>query len=200
MPGLESQGLCVRIKQQHSASGQQTACEAALADWAAVQEWAAGFNQGRQRLFEQILLSLRGMHSAEDGFSQTARLEIMARLPVDLGPEAWYARLEGLARNGQVQRRGFAIPATQCQKNTPLVRAFLGSMRAQVGKPGFVYKTGTSDLNILAPQWGCPALVYGPGDSALDHTPHEHLSLAEYRQAVAVLTGVLERLTEATKT
>ena len=34
-------------------------------------------------------------------------------------------------------------------------------------------------MNILAPAWGCPALAYGPGDAALDHTPHEHMPLAE---------------------
>jgi LysW-gamma-L-lysine carboxypeptidase len=36
--------------------------------------------------------------------------------------------------------------------------------------------------------------VYGPGDSALDHTPNEHIDLEEYRKAVAVLADVLTRL------
>ena len=38
-------------------------------------------------------------------------------------------------------------------------------------QPGFVVKTGTSDMNVVAPIWQCPIVAYGPGDSALDHTP-----------------------------
>ena len=46
-------------------------------------------------------------------------------------------------------------------------------------RPGFVVKTGTSDMNVVGPAWGCPILAYGPGDSALDHTPGEHIALEE---------------------
>ncbi|MBI5963617.1 MAG: M20/M25/M40 family metallo-hydrolase [Chloroflexi bacterium] len=67
-------------------------------------------------------------------------------------------------------------------------------MRSQGGEPRFVYKTGTADLNIVAPVWKCPAVVYGPGDSALDHTPNEHINLDDYQKAVYVLTEALKRL------
>jgi LysW-gamma-L-lysine carboxypeptidase len=90
---------------------------------------------------------------------------------------------------------GFAVPAWACEKNTPLVRVFLSGIRSQGGEPRFVYKTGTSDLNIVAPAWKCPALVYGPGDSALDHTPNEHIVLEDYSRAVKVLCSVLHHLT-----
>jgi LysW-gamma-L-lysine carboxypeptidase len=43
-------------------------------------------------------------------------------------------------------------------------------------------------------------VAYGPGDSALDHTPDERLDLAEYRQSVDVLKGVLGSLMEGTDT
>jgi LysW-gamma-L-lysine carboxypeptidase len=66
------------------------------------------------------------------------------------------------------------------------------------GQPGFVLKTGTADLNIVAPAWGCPAVAYGPGDSTLDHTPDEHLPLEEYRNAVEVIRSVLKRLCQST--
>ncbi|HEY2981455.1 MAG TPA: M20/M25/M40 family metallo-hydrolase, partial [Anaerolineales bacterium] len=79
-------------------------------------------------------------------------------------------------------------------KNTPLVRAFLSAIRAHGGTPSFVYKTGTSDLNIVAPIWKCPALVYGPGNSSLDHTPEEHISVEEYLKAVEVLRDSLIKL------
>ena len=90
---------------------------------------------------------------------------------------------------------GYAIPAYRSEKNTALVRAFLAGVRSAGGRPGFVLKTGTADLNIVAPQWGCPAVAYGPGDSSLDHTPQEHILLDEYRKAVDVLSTTLSNLT-----
>ena len=95
-----------------------------------------------------------------------------------------------------VEPTGFAVSAWGGEKNTPLVRAFLSGIRSNGGGPRFVYKTGTADLNIVAPVWKCPAVVYGPGDSALDHTPNEHIDLAEYAKAVNVLVNVLSKLIE----
>jgi LysW-gamma-L-lysine carboxypeptidase len=93
---------------------------------------------------------------------------------------------------------GFPIPAWACEKNTPLVRSFLKGIRSQGGEPRFVYKTGTSDLNIVAPAWKCPAVVYGPGNSALDHTPQEHIAFNDYAKSVNVLASVLCSLTGVT--
>ena len=180
----------------HSASGEETAPEAALALWEKVRAWAKEFNQGKNRVFEEILLSLRGFDSGDDGFESWASLQINARLPVTLSPEAWYSQLEKLSAPESVEHVGFAIPAHRAEKNTPLVRAFLKGIRGVGGKPGFVVKTGTADLNIVAPVWGCPAVAYGPGDSNLDHTPNEHLSLVEYDQAVDILREVLRALTK----
>ena len=65
------------------------------------------------------------------------------------------------------------------------------AIRAQGGTPRFKVKTGTSDLNVLVPAWGCQAVAYGPGNSKLDHTPHEHVSIAELERAVEVLAAAL---------
>ena len=188
--------VTIKRDQAHSASGETTACEAAVEAWLKIQTWAEQFNAGKERTFDQILPTLRGLASGAGDFDQWARLSVGARLPLELTPEAWYARLRELAQGAQVQLLGFPIPAWACAKNTPLVRAFLTGIRHLGGSPSFVYKTGTADLNIVAPLWACPALVYGPGDSALDHTPQEHLSLAEYRTAVQVIAKALEALSE----
>ena len=80
-------------------------------------------------------------------------------------------------------------PAWRGERSNPLCRSFLGAVREIVPaeKLGFVVKTGTSDMNVVGPAWGCPILAYGPGDSSLDHTPHEHVALDEYWRAVRVL-------------
>lgn len=90
-------------------------------------------------------------------------------------------------------------PAWRGDRNNPLVRAFLAAIREQARdrggeRPGFVVKTGTSDMNVVGPAWGCPILAYGPGDSSLDHTPNEHISLDEYWQAVLVLEQAVRNL------
>ena len=100
--------------------------------------------------------------------------------------------------DGAVESTGFAIPAWRCEKNTRLGRAFLSGIRSQGGEPRFVYKTGTADLSIVAPVWKCPAVVYGPGDSALDHTPNGRISLEEYGKAVQVLHEALMGLMKRT--
>ncbi|NIU62369.1 MAG: M20/M25/M40 family metallo-hydrolase, partial [Pseudomonas stutzeri] len=64
------------------------------------------------------------------------------------------------------------------------------------GKPRFKLKTGTSDMNVVGPAWGCPIVAYGPGDSALDHTPREHIEIEEYQRGIEVLARALEALAE----
>ena len=92
--------------------------------------------------------------------------------------------------------------AWRAERTTPLVRSFLGAIRsvAPGSNPGFVVKTGTSDMNVVAPVWQCPILAYGPGDAALDHTPHEHISLDEYWTAVQVLAEALRGLADTLAT
>jgi LysW-gamma-L-lysine carboxypeptidase len=78
-------------------------------------------------------------------------------------------------------------------RTNALARSFLAGLRSHdpSAQLGFVLKTGTSDMNVVAPIWKCPTIAYGPGDSSLDHTPNEHLRLDEYWNAVNVLEQVL---------
>jgi LysW-gamma-L-lysine carboxypeptidase len=190
----------VRRSLSHTAGQGESACEAVVRAWQTISARAAAYNLGRERIFDQLQLSLRGMDSGGDGFEEWAELRMGARLPLDLPPEDWYGQLTSdpllsAIPGFSITPVGFPIPAYQGEKNTALVRAFLAGIRAAGGQPGFLLKTGTADLNIVAPAWGCPALAYGPGDSALDHTPDEHISLDEFARAVEVLQVVLRQIT-----
>lgn len=186
--------LTMKQEQAHTASGGQTACETAVAAWQIIQREVEVYNAGKTRAFEKVLPALRGMSSGEDGFEQWSQLRIGCRLPLAVNPQQWYAWLAEMAPGMDLAPEGEAIPAWAGEKNSRLVRALLSGIRSQGGKPSFVVKTGTADVNIVAPAWQCPALVYGPGDSSLDHTPHEQLSLEEYHKAVCVLGSALEEL------
>jgi LysW-gamma-L-lysine carboxypeptidase len=124
------------------------------------------------------------------------------RLPVGFDAEAFMNELRDQA-NGptgqQANRTRFNLKfrgyekAWRGDRSNVLVRSFLAGLRAVDAseKLGFVLKTGTSDMNVVGPVWKCPIVAYGPGDSALDHTPNEHLPLEEYWQAVTVVEETL---------
>ena len=180
--------------------------------WLKIKDYVDSFNADKPKVFDQLVLTLRGMDSDSNDFEQWVRLKVGVRLPLDISPEDWYGILHETLKvfadyppHGMegtetfrvlIEPMGFPVPAWGCEKNTPLVRAFLSGIRSNGGEPRFVYKTGTADLNIVAPVWECPALVYGPGDSALDHTPEEHIAFQDYTKAVAVLHQVLCELAE----
>jgi LysW-gamma-L-lysine carboxypeptidase len=167
---------------EHSAGQGQSAPETAVSIWNQIRGWVDEFNTDREGIFNQLLLTLRGFCSETDHFQESATLQVGARLPLDTSPEAWYASIQQQTSmipetfSAVVTPTGFPIPAYRAEKNTALVRAFLGGIRATGGKPGFVVKSGTADLNIVAPVWACPAVAYGPGDASLDHTPNEQIS------------------------
>ncbi len=188
--------ITVKRANFHTAGQGMNACEAAIELWRDLLAWAAGFNTGRSAMFDQVLVTLRAFASDNDGLEQTARIQVAARLPLDLAPQAWYDQLHemGNASQAAIETESYPMAAYRGEKNNALVRAFVKVIRTQGEAPGLVLKTGTADMNIVAPRWGCPAVAYGPGDSTLDHTPNEHLPLSEYRRAIQVLKGVLQSL------
>ncbi len=173
----------------HTAARTASACDEAVGFWNRLQAHAATLNEGK-RVFEQLSPSLRAMHSASDGFSDSAELAINLRTPPGLECGALAATLAELAMPGQIQVDD-CTQAYRGEKNTPLVRAFLAAIRQAGGQPGFTLKTGTSDMNVVAPRWNCPVVAYGPGDSDLDHTPNEHIQVEEYLKGVDVLASAL---------
>ncbi len=187
--------LDVELPNAHAASGQVTVCEIAVNVWANLRAWCESYNAGRTGVFNQLTPVLRELWSENDGLSQEAGLQVNFRLPPGLSVAELQAGVfEHAGPNVEVIELSNAVPAHRAAKNTPLVRAALAAIRAEGGKPRFVVKTGTSDMNVVAPVWQCPTIAYGPGDSALDHTPHEHISIGEYQRSIAVLRRMLARL------
>jgi [amino group carrier protein]-lysine/ornithine hydrolase len=116
------------------------------------------------------------------------------------GPTQAPFTLQGPRTSLEISFRGREDPWRGDRQNA-LVRSFISAIRAAdaVVQPGFVLKTGTSDMNVVAPLWRCPIVAYGPGDSALDHTPAEHLSLDEYWRAIGVLEAAVRAFAETSR-
>lgn len=175
----------------HTSARDESACEAAISFWNRLTTKVTEFNSGKPKMFDQLLPTLREMNSHSDGFTETANLKFGLRLPPGLTVEALNQLVTDTAGEDRIEMNE-GLPAYRAEKNTPLVRAFLAAIRAESGEPGFTVKSGTSDMNLVAPVWQCPTLAYGPGDSALDHTPQEHILVSEYQRAVRILAKVLQ--------
>jgi LysW-gamma-L-lysine carboxypeptidase len=177
----------------HSAGRDVAVAERAVGFWNTIAARCAAYNEGQAQLFDQLLPSLRSIASGSDGLIDWAELTIGIRLPPGVDPRALEQALTLEPAGGRLRFRGGCL-AYRGDKNTPLVRAFLKGVRAVGGTPGFLLKTGTSDMNVVGPAWRCPILAYGPGDSSLDHTPDEHVEVAEYLRAIDVLEEALRQI------
>lgn len=177
----------------HSAAPGANVLEEGVAFWNRLRRWADDLNVGKA-MFDRLDPALREFQSRNDGLTDSLTLRASIRIPPALTSAGVQREIESLAPQSARLRFWGADPPYRAEKNTPLVRAFLSAIRADGLDPAFKVKSGTSDMNVVGPAWNCPIVAYGPGDSSLDHTPNEHLDLAEYRQAIRVLTRVLRSL------
>lgn len=168
--------------------------------WASVLTRVAAMNQGRQGAFGTVQATLRSLQSGSDGLVDRAEAVGGFRLPPGVSPED----LERLCREplpvgARLEPIGPEVAFVQ-DRHAPLVRAFTTTLRAAGAAPRLLTKTGTADMNVVGPVWGargCPIVAYGAGDSALDHTPIEHVNIGEWHRSVAVLRGVISAMTAA---
>jgi [amino group carrier protein]-lysine/ornithine hydrolase len=183
----------------HTAGPDASVASVVVDYWNWVTAHAARINEGKDKVFDQLSPSLRRfitstneqMHDLVDG-------QFAWRLPVAFDADGFQRELQQVA-SGLSSNATFSLKfrghekAWRGDRNNALVRSFLAGVRSVESseKLGFVLKTGTSDMNVVGPAWQCPIVAYGPGDSALDHTPNEHLPLDEYWKAVNVVEHTL---------
>jgi LysW-gamma-L-lysine carboxypeptidase len=185
---------------RHGASPGPTVAEEALALWERVRE-SANVRASPTRSFERLDCRLEGIDAGiGDGLSERARLRIGYRVPPGMDPgelERAAARLadEDGGTRVAVTTQGRENPV-RTPRTSPLARAFARAIAAAGGQTTFKEKSGTSDMNILFPAWGCPMVAYGPGDSRYDHTPIERLSIVDFARSITVLKGVLSRASD----
>lgn len=178
----------------HTARASPSTCETAIQLWNVILGFTNEYNLTQAKAFNQLQPSLLKWDSGDDGFTEWANLYISTRIPPNFSPEQWVQTLVDLLPNAKIKPIGYAVKAFVSDKNNLLVRSFLHGIRNQNGTPKFVFKTGTSDINTVAPYWKCPAIVYGPGDSALDHTPEEAVSVSEYLKSIQVFEDSINYL------
>ena len=133
----------------------------------------------------------------------TAVAKIGVRIPPGMDTDALLAELRsrlstnsaGTDSAGSLTVLGARSPYLADRRN-PAIQALVTGIRRQSGRPTLLVKTATSDMNTLAEKWDVPMACYGPGESKLDHTDDEHIVLADYHWAIAVLSHALTQLSE----
>lgn len=178
----------------HTAGDGSSAGDDLTEAWFRVRTWAAGAGEPGG-VFGGVQATIQDLGAGTDGLHQRAWGTFGLRLPVSVSPAQAEAEIRAALADLGVELTFVGHEtAVRHPKDNALTRAFRVAIREQGGQPVFKVKTGTSDMNVVAGHWPVPTLAYGPGDSALDHTPEERLDLAEYDRAVAVLRDALTRL------
>jgi LysW-gamma-L-lysine carboxypeptidase len=180
----------------HAGAEGRNSAECAVAFWAALQAYCekASDASGETGMFRIPVPTLEAITTSDDGMALTTEMEVDVRQPPDGDNSALLEFLEERKGDATLQVVEM-VPGVIAPKGNPLVRALLGSIRSEDGKPSFRLKTGTSDMNLAHAAWPhVPIVAYGPGDSRLDHTPEERQDLTEYRRAIDVLAATLERV------
>jgi LysW-gamma-L-lysine carboxypeptidase len=185
---------------RHGAAPGPTIAEEALAIWERMREDATA-HTGAARSFDRLDCRLEAIEAVSgDGLLERARLRIGYRVPPGMDPADIERSAAGLHEweptRVFVKAESMEGPV-RTKRTSPLARAFARAIAAAGGRTTFKEKSGTSDMNILFPAWGCPMVAYGAGDSRYDHTPIERLSIADFARSITVLRGVLSRASDS---
>ncbi len=175
----------------HWAGQRVAAGETAIDWWNQMRDLAQEYNRDRPRVFDQLLIALRDFQTSGDGLRDRVDVRVGLRLPLDFDRADFERQVEAILGRAQVRFHAHEL-AWQSPRTSALATAFGSAIRKRERVPRQKLKTGTSDMNVVGPIWKCPIVAYGPGDSALDHAPDEHISLAEYLKAIDVLQDVIE--------
>jgi [amino group carrier protein]-lysine/ornithine hydrolase len=178
----------------HTARPEPSAGAIGAAFWQSLLAWTESQNAGIEKYFDQIMPNLRAINTSSDDFNERVELTVSFRLPPQWNPAQVIEAIAPFVPEGATLRTYGGEIAIQSGKDNPVARGLLAAIRARGERPGFVLKTGTSDMNVVGAVWDCPIVAYGPGDSNLDHTPNEHLPLAEYEAAIKTLVHFIEHL------
>jgi LysW-gamma-L-lysine carboxypeptidase len=172
----------------HTASPGEKATEAVIAFWNRVTGYLDG--QGpADRVFERPIATAYEL----SGTIERAMIDIWCRVPPGFDLAAFESRARQWAADDELTIAD-RTPGIRVSPASAAVRALCTAIRGQGGQPRLKLKSGTADLNVVGKYWNVPMAVYGPGDSSLDHTDHEHIDLSEYEKSIAVLTGAVQTL------
>ncbi len=180
-----------RAPRSHWSSPYATSSDAAVA-WAHQLGEFAARHTGPSP-FRSLTAKVVGLDSAPTADPESARVTVDVRLPPGLSTAELLAALPAGPPKPTV-RILVRIEPTEMPRSEPVAAALCAAIREEGGRPTLWRRSGTSDLNVAARAWRIGGAAYGPGDSRLDHTTREVLSVEELGRAARVLRRAVDRL------
>jgi LysW-gamma-L-lysine carboxypeptidase len=156
-------------------------------------ELQRSLHRDADRAVDRVQVRVNALHTYDEGTSERADAAIEVRVPVGATVEGVLTGLSEVLGGAHVEVVSACEPVHVSRGNA-VARALARAVTLAGGRPRYTTKTGTSDLNVVLPAWGCPAAVYGPGDCSLDHTPRESIDVGELRKGADVLEAALRSL------
>lgn len=188
----------------HSAGNAQSAGDILCRLVERVEEYRSGANGDLEGAFQPLDGTVQEIGVQSDGFEERGTLSYGLRLGPSFKPEEVEGALSALIEKfrDELVSTEESLKDLSCtffqseipalfSKRSSLAAAFRKALRKNEIEPRHVTKTGTADMNVLAAEWDCEMAAYGPGDSALDHTPNEHLLLSDYSASIRVVRDTL---------
>jgi LysW-gamma-L-lysine carboxypeptidase len=180
-----------RARRTHWSSPFPTAADVAVSWLGQVRTLGTGGPSGS--LFRALTVKVVGLVAEPSADPEVARVTVDVRIPPGRSTAEVLTQLRGLP--GTPSLRTIArVEAYETVRADPVVLALTAAIRDAGGRPTLWRRGGTSDLNVVGRAWSLGGAAYGPGNSRLDHTDREVLSVAELRRAASVLRGTVVRL------
>ncbi len=163
-------------------------------------EWAQGGDA-----YSSPTLSVTMMRGGRQDNTVPDCCEIVVdiRVPSSTTTSAVKEELVGLIEGARESESKAKIEYEFIDENAPfredpaskLVQAFKEAVVEKSGREcRLSRKTGTSDVNDFVSRNRTSAVVYGPGNSKLDHTTLENVSIEEYYDSIDILKSVMQKM------
>jgi [amino group carrier protein]-lysine/ornithine hydrolase len=179
-----------RGRRTHYSSPHSTASDRALA-WAACVRELPLLAPGASP-FRTVTMKVVRLESGGDD-RESAQVTLDVRIPPGQTTSRVLAALPREPGRPRL-RTTIRIEPIEVDRTNRVVRALEKGVRAEGGRPTLWRKSGTSDLNLVAPAWNVTGAAYGPGDPHLDHTAQESVSERELGRSVRVLRTAIHEL------
>jgi LysW-gamma-L-lysine carboxypeptidase len=177
----------------HLSSPAPTTVELAIASLHRLQTW--GSDHQDETAFKSLTHKLHSINTGRVGGREIVKVGVNVRLPTDVKVSDALKFLDSTDLKGKY-KVGDSSDAVEVDRTNEVVRALVNGIRENGGEPILFKKSGTADMNLAVPVWGCPAAAYGPGDAHLDHTEQESLDVGELHRSIRVLEKALAILTQ----
>jgi len=174
----------------HSASLMENAIEKGLLFYERLRkDFAVGTS------FDKVMMNLTQANSVGEDFNVNPhefRFAIDIRVPPGMGAYGIAERIIKMAPKDVKVQFTEVLDGVETDMNDAAARALVKAVRKHGLHPRFVHKLSSSDMNIINAK--VKTVAYGPGDSKLDHTDAEKVSIKEYLLAIEIVKDALREL------